>query len=64
MARFSQTAFERARGPRCLDPKSIKRLDRWLDANEAARFAEVSREQERRARARMAQFETNAAEAW
>jgi hypothetical protein len=42
----------------------VARLKHWLLEQEAEAFAEASKAAEQRARARMAQFETSAAEAW
>lgn len=43
---------------------NVARLRDWLEQREAAEFARIAAAQERRARARYAQFETASAEAW
>ena len=61
----SEAAFHLARASSRRDAVKFRRLGAWLASHEAeAMFDKVSAEQERSAQARMAQFETGAAEAW
>jgi hypothetical protein len=57
----SDDAYEAARRSSVKDARQLRRLGAWLACHE---FEAASAAAERRARVRMAQFETSAAEAW